>query len=50
VFDPAAVVDRATYADPIQYATGMRWAIVNGRIALSEGEATGTLAGLVLRK
>ncbi len=50
VFDPAAVKDQATYQDPHQHATGMRWVLVNGRLALDEREATGVLAGVVLRK
>lgn len=50
VFDPAAVKDLATYADPHQHATGMRWVLVNGRIAIDDGIATGVLAGRVLKK
>lgn len=50
VFDPAAVQDRATYADPHQHATGMHWVLVNGRIAIDAGVPTGVLAGQVLRK
>jgi N-acyl-D-amino-acid deacylase len=45
VFDPATVADRATYAEPHQYAVGVRDVIVNGTPALREGEATGSLPG-----
>jgi N-acyl-D-amino-acid deacylase len=50
VFDPDAVADRATYADPHQYAVGMRHVVVNGRVALRDGNPTGTLAGRALRR
>ena len=50
IFDPAKVVDRATYQSPHQIAEGIDWAIVNGKIARREGEFTGVLAGKVLRK
>lgn len=50
VFDPGAVEDRATYDDPHQHAAGMRWVVVNGRLAIDEGVPTGGLAGVVLRK
>lgn len=38
VFDPAAVADRATFAQPFQYPDGIRLVIVNGEIALRDGE------------
>jgi len=50
VFDPAGVKDLATYTNPHQHATGMRWVLVNGRVAVEDGAATGALAGRVLRK
>jgi len=50
VFDPARVVDRATYQSPHLLADGMDWVIVNGTIARREGVFTGARAGRVLRK
>ncbi len=50
VFDPDAIADRATYEDPHQYATGVRAVLVNGSIAVRDGEATGRLAGRHLRR
>jgi N-acyl-D-amino-acid deacylase len=50
VFDLARVQDRATYRDPHQLAAGMDWVIVNGRVAVRDGEFTGARAGAVLRK
>lgn len=50
VFDPAEVRDRATYDDPHQHATGMRWVLVNGRVVVEDGAPTGALTGRVIRK
>ena len=45
VFDPATVADTATWAEPHQYAVGVRDVIVNGVAALRDGEFTGALPG-----
>ena len=45
VFDPRTVSDRATYEQPTLLATGMRFVLVNGTVAVSEGVYTGALAG-----
>lgn len=50
VFDPGAVVDVATYAEPAQYARGMQHVLVNGVPALRDGAPTGALAGQALRR
>lgn len=50
VFDPATVIDRATFTDPHRYPAGIEYVIVNGRIAVEAGEHTQALAGQVLRK
>ena len=50
IFDPARVVEKATYQSPHQIAEGMDWVLVNGQIAKREGEYTGTRAGRVLRR
>ena len=49
VFDPATVADRATYADPRQYAVGVSHVVVNGGVALADGEPTGILSGRFVR-
>ena len=41
VFDPAAVIDHATYDDPARPSVGIRYVIVNGHVALRDGKATG---------
>ena len=50
VFDPATVAERASYADPHQYAAGIETVIVNGDIVVDAGEHTGALPGTVLRR
>jgi len=50
VFDPKTVADRATYEQPEALATGMKFVIVNGNIAVDLGKYTGILAGSPLRK
>ena len=48
VFDPETIRDEATFLEPTRLATGMRYVLVNGRLAVAEGEPTRTLAGEVL--
>lgn len=49
VFDPASFVDMATYDDPHQYASGLKYVWVNGVVAVHDGHPTGALAGRALR-
>ncbi len=41
VFDPATVIDHATYEDAGQLSEGIRIVLVNGRVALKDGKVTG---------
>jgi N-acyl-D-amino-acid deacylase len=49
IFDPATIGDTATYETPKQFATGVRWVLVNGGVALKEGEPTALATGRVVR-
>jgi N-acyl-D-amino-acid deacylase len=49
VFDPATIQDRATYAAPHQYATGVSHVLVNGVEVLRDGEPTDARPGRVVR-
>jgi N-acyl-D-amino-acid deacylase len=48
IFDPATVIDRATYENPHQYPVGIRYVIVNGVVAIDDGQHTGAMAGQVV--
>ncbi len=50
VFDPATIIDHATYEQPTLQSDGMRHVLVNGRFALRAGKATGEKAGRVLMR
>ena len=50
IFDPATVVDRATYEDPEQRSTGIDTVIVNGGVVWRHGADTGERRGRVLRR
>lgn len=45
VFDPVTVRDRATYEQPGILSEGIRYVLVNGRMALRDGTPTGVAAG-----
>ena len=45
VFDPAAIQDHASFAEPHQFATGVQHVIVNGVPVLLDGEHTGATPG-----
>ena len=50
VFDPATIIDRATFAEPIAPATGIAQVFVNGRPVWAEGKPTGERPGRALRR
>jgi len=49
IFDPNHVIDRSTYEEPFQYAEGIAFVIVNGRIVFENGAHTGARPGRALR-
>ncbi len=49
VFDPATIQDHATYVKPHQYATGVSQVVVNGVLALENGEPTEARPGRFVR-
>jgi N-acyl-D-aspartate/D-glutamate deacylase len=50
IFDPARVMDRATFADPHQYPEGIEHVFVNGQLTLGPEGHTGVLAGRALTR
>jgi N-acyl-D-amino-acid deacylase len=49
IFDPTAILDTATYADPNRVAKGVQYVLVNGRLEWAQGRLTGATAGRALR-
>ncbi|MCW5760708.1 MAG: D-aminoacylase, partial [Phenylobacterium sp.] len=49
VFDPATIQDHATFEKPQQFATGVSEVVVNGQLALENGEPTAARPGQVVR-
>jgi dihydroorotase/N-acyl-D-amino-acid deacylase len=49
LFDPATIVDHATFERPQQLATGVRHVFVNGVAVVADGVVTGALPGRALR-
>lgn len=50
VFDADKIIDQATYTEPQQYSAGVEYVVVNGQIALKEGQQTGVCAGQVVTR
>ena len=50
LFDADDLRDTATFENPHQYATGVRYLWVNGRLAIDDGQVTTALAGRALRR
>jgi N-acyl-D-amino-acid deacylase len=50
VFDPATVIDHATFDEPMLPSDGIRFVLVNGRPALRDGQPTGERGGQALRR
>jgi N-acyl-D-amino-acid deacylase len=50
VFNPATIIDKATFEKPHQYAEGVVAVVVNGRLTLNDGKMTGERAGRALRR
>jgi N-acyl-D-aspartate/D-glutamate deacylase len=48
VFDPARVIDTATFERPHQYPLGIEYVIVNGEVTVERGAHTGARAGQVI--
>ena len=50
VYNPDTIADCATFEQPHQFATGIQTVLVNGNLALDNGQHTNARAGRVLRK
>ncbi len=48
VFDPAEIIDNATFEQPQQLSTGVTHVMVNGQLVIDEGKVTSALPGRAL--
>ncbi|MGE5323654.1 MAG: N-acyl-D-amino-acid deacylase family protein [Actinomycetota bacterium] len=49
VFDPATIIDKATYTEPAQLSVGVKYVFVNGQLEFADGKMTGVNAGKALK-
>jgi len=49
VFKPEDVADNESNIDPVKYPTGYHWVLVNGEVAMADGQLTRSRSGKVLR-
>ncbi len=49
IFDPATIIDHASFTKPDQLSDGIDYTIVNGQVEYDHGKLTGAAAGKVLR-
>jgi len=49
IFDPATIIDKATYENPTQISDGVKYVFVNGQLECENGALSGAHAGRMLR-
>lgn len=49
IFDPATILDKATYEDSVKPSVGVKYVLVNGQLEFADGKVTGVIAGKPLR-
>jgi N-acyl-D-amino-acid deacylase len=50
LFDPDTIQDHATFAEPLQYSTGISAVWVNGAVVFKDGEPTDARPGKILKR
>ena len=50
LFDPLTFSDKADYDNAFEFAEGLEFVIMNGKLSVENGEFNGSLNGRVLRK
>ena len=48
IFDADEIIDKATFEDPHQYAVGMKFVLVNGKVVVENGKHSGRRPGKIL--
>lgn len=49
IFDPATIIDKATYTKPAQLSVGVKYVFVNGQLEFAGGKMMGVNAGRALK-
>ena len=49
IFNPARILDKATFTDPHNYPEGIEYVLVNGEVVLEKESHNGKLAGKILK-
>ena len=50
VFDPDVIQDEATFSDPMRFATGIDYVLVNGVVVIDDGELVDVRPGRLLKR
>lgn len=50
IFNPETVIDKATFEKPHQYSVGIEYVLVNGGLAVDNGEFKDIKSGIVIKK
>jgi len=50
LFNPKKIIDKATFENPYQYAGGIDYVLINGKIVIEKGVYNGERTGRVLKK
>jgi N-acyl-D-amino-acid deacylase len=50
IFDPATIIDKATYEQPAQLSQGVQYVFVNGQLEFENGNMTEAMGGRALRR
>ena len=50
VFNPETIIDKATFADPLQLSEGIEYVLVNGQLVVANGQHQKIKPGKILRK
>jgi N-acyl-D-amino-acid deacylase len=50
IFNPETIIDKSVFDNPHQFAAGIPYVIVNGKVVIEDGTHNGTRSGKALRK
>ena len=48
IFDADEIIDKATFENPHQYAVGVKYVLVNGKLVVENGQHTGARPGRII--